>query len=98
MENVVERAVIFAEDEQIGVQHLPFATADMKDDVGEELKDAVGEFERQHVLASLRRHDYDKVETARHLGIGVSSLYRKLEEMNIPKSAQDADATEGRPV
>jgi two-component system response regulator PilR (NtrC family) len=98
LENVVERAVIFAEGEQVGVQHLPFATADMKDDVGEELKDAVREFERQHVLASLRRHDYDKVETARHLGIGVSSLYRKLEEMNIPKSAQDAEATEGRPV
>ena len=44
------------------------------------------QFERQHILYSLRRHDYDKAETARSLNIGISSLYRKLEELNIPKS------------
>jgi DNA-binding NtrC family response regulator len=86
LENVIERAVIFSEDRQIGVEDMPFATEGMSDDVGEELKDALEQFERQHILYSLRRHNYDKVETAKSLGIGVSSLYRKLEELQIPKN------------
>jgi DNA-binding NtrC family response regulator len=60
----------------------------MTDDVGEDLKEAVRQFERQHILYSLKRHDYDKTETAKHLGIGLSSLYRKLEELKIPKDLE----------
>jgi two-component system response regulator PilR (NtrC family) len=86
LENVIERAVIFAEGRQIAVEDMPFATEGITDECGEELKDALRQFERQHILASLRRHSYDKAETARHLGIGVSSLYRKLDELNIPKN------------
>jgi DNA-binding NtrC family response regulator len=86
LENVIERAVIFAEDRQISVEDLPFNTAGISDEVSEDLKEALHQFERQHILFSLRRHDYDKAETARQLGIGVSSLYRKLDELDIPKS------------
>jgi len=85
LENVIERAVIFAEDRQVGVEDLPFATHGINDDISEDLKDALRQFERQHILYSLKRHNYDKVETAKFLGIGVSSLYRKLEEFGIPK-------------
>jgi two-component system response regulator PilR (NtrC family) len=86
LENVIERAVIFAEGREIAVEDLPFTVEGLSDEVGEDLKDALQQFERQHILYSLRRHNYDKNETAKHLGIGVSSLYRKLEELNIPKS------------
>jgi transcriptional regulator with PAS, ATPase and Fis domain len=89
LENVIERAVIFAEGRPIGVEDLPFATPGITDDVGEDLKDALRQFERQHILYSLRRHKYDKTETARHLGIGVSSLYRKLEELDIAKTIDE---------
>jgi two-component system response regulator PilR (NtrC family) len=86
LENVIERAVIFAEGREIGVEDMPFSTEGITDDVGEDLKEALAQFERQHILYSLRRHNYDKAETAKHLGIGVSSLYRKLDELNIPKN------------
>ena len=89
LENVIERAVIFAEDRQIGIEDLPFQTGGLTDDVSEDLKEALSQFERQHILYSLRRHGYDKAETARNLGIGISSLYRKLEELNIPKSMSE---------
>jgi two-component system response regulator PilR (NtrC family) len=95
LQNVVERAVIFAEERDIGVQDLPFATAAEETEAGDELKDALRQFERQHIVSCLRRHGYDKTETARHLGIGISSLYRKLDELEIPKNLQEADA--GRP-
>jgi len=90
LENVIERAMIFAEDRNIGVEDLPFETAGISDDVSEDLKEALAQFERQHILYSLRRHGYDKAETARSLNIGISSLYRKLEELNIPKSMTEA--------
>jgi len=92
LENVIERAVIFAEDRQIQVDDLPFKTEGITDDVSEDLKEALSQFERQHILYSLRRHAYDKAETAKHLGIGVSSLYRKLDELNIPKSLGECTA------
>jgi DNA-binding NtrC family response regulator len=86
LENVIERAVIFSEGRQIGVDDLPFATDGLTDEVSEDLKEALQQFERQHILFSLRRHDYDKTATAQSLNIGISSLYRKLDELNIPKS------------
>jgi DNA-binding NtrC family response regulator len=86
LENVIERAVIFAEGREISIEDLPFAVEGIADDTGEDLKEALAQFERQHILYSLRRHNYDKTETARHLGIGVWSLYRKLDELGIPKS------------
>ncbi|HTW95600.1 MAG TPA: sigma-54 dependent transcriptional regulator [Tepidisphaeraceae bacterium] len=85
LENVIERAVIFTEDREIGVEDLPFSVEGIADDVGEDLKTAMEHFERQHILYSLRRHHYDKAETARSLGIGVSSLYRKMDELKIDK-------------
>ena len=86
LENVIERAVIFAEGREIGVEDLPFAAEGVTDDAGEDLKEALEQFERQHILYSLRRHNYDKNETAKQLGIGVSSLYRKMDELKIPKN------------
>lgn len=86
LENVIERAVIFAEGGSIGVDDLPFSAPGVSDDAGEDLKEALRQFERQHIIYSLRRHNYDKNETARQLGIGVSSLYRKLDELEIPKN------------
>jgi two-component system response regulator PilR (NtrC family) len=86
LENVIERAVIFSEDREIGVEDLPFTVEGVTNDSGEDLKEALQQFERQHILYSLRRHNYDKSETAKQLGIGVSSLYRKMDELNIAKN------------
>ncbi|MGA2233445.1 MAG: sigma-54 dependent transcriptional regulator [Tepidisphaeraceae bacterium] len=91
LENVIERAVIFADGAEIGVQNLPFAAEGLTDDVDEDLKIAMEHFERQHILYSLRRHHFDKSETARSLGIGVSSLYRKLDALKIDKNEADGE-------
>jgi len=97
LENVIERAVIFAEGRQIGVEDMPFAVEGINDDASEDLKEAVSQFERQHILYSLRRHNYDKAETAKFLGIGVSSLYRKLDEFAIPKDGGEKPAAAAAP-
>jgi DNA-binding NtrC family response regulator len=91
LENVIERAVIFAEGRDIELTDLPFQSSQDDADTGEDLKQAVTRFERQHIIYSLRRHKYDKAATAKCLGIGVSSLYRKLEELRIPKDLQEQE-------
>ncbi len=91
LENVMERAVIFADDRPISVQDLPFAQEGASDEVSEDLKEALRDFERQHIISSLRRHNYDKVQVAKSLGIGVSSLYRKLDELGISKNLEEED-------
>ncbi|MHC4419184.1 MAG: sigma-54-dependent transcriptional regulator [Planctomycetota bacterium] len=92
LENVIERACIFADGRQVGTEDLPFAAGLAEEDVGEDLKAAMSHFERQHILYSLRRHNYDKAETARVLGIGISSLYRKLDDLEIPKNLGETDS------
>jgi DNA-binding NtrC family response regulator len=47
------------------------------------------QFERQHIIYTLRHYNFDKAEAAKNLGIGLSSLYRKLEELGVPKSEQE---------
>ncbi len=91
LENVIERAVIFAEGRDIDAADLPFAADAHATDNSEDLKDALAQFERQHIIYSLRRHNYDKGETAKHLGIGVSSLYRKMDELSIAKEQTEVD-------
>ncbi len=97
LENVIERAVIFAEGREIELQDLPFQTDQSDTDTGEDLKHAITQFERQHIIYSLRRHNYDKTETAQHLGIGISSLYRKLDEMQIPKDPPEKEGDASQP-
>ncbi len=41
------------------------------------------EYERQHIQRVLEKCDDDKREAARRLGLGLSSLYRKLEDFGV---------------
>jgi len=86
LENVIERAVIFSTGTIIGNENL---SDYIKSKIGNNefpvpLKDAVKNFERTHILNVIRNNNFDKEESARALEIGLSSLYRKMEELNIP--------------
>ncbi|MHC4251171.1 MAG: sigma-54-dependent transcriptional regulator [Planctomycetota bacterium] len=79
--NTIERAMIFCDDDFIGVEHLPPAirgaspaTTDWPDD----LRQATSQFEREHVSRVIESCDGNKRKAAKVLGIGVTSLYRKL--------------------
>ncbi|MBU1318271.1 MAG: sigma-54 dependent transcriptional regulator [candidate division Zixibacteria bacterium] len=85
LRNVVERAVVMCNDEEIQLQNLP---DDITLNVPEqnrttEYKTAVKSFEKDLILKTLTHCDNDKRLAAKILGIGLSSLYRKLEEFGI---------------
>ncbi len=50
---------------------------------GRPLRDILQDCERRCLQEALRIHDGDKIEAARELGIGLSSLYRKMKELGI---------------
>jgi DNA-binding NtrC family response regulator len=89
LENVIERAIIFAEGPVITKNELPGLFEQRPDavysfDSRKSMKEAVDEFERQYITHVLRQNQYNKEATAKALKISLSSLYRKIEELSIP--------------
>ena len=92
LENIIERAVIFAEGNLVTKNELPGLFEQRQDslytfDARRSMKEAVDEFERQYIGQVLRANQFNKEATARALKISLSSLYRKIEELNIPSQA-----------
>jgi DNA-binding NtrC family response regulator len=87
LENIIERAMIFAEGDFITLTDLPESVnalrIDAQPSLQSTLKLATKEFERMFIQQSLLTNGYDKEKTAAQLEISVSSLYRKIEELNI---------------
>ncbi|HXG61723.1 MAG TPA: sigma-54 dependent transcriptional regulator [Planctomycetota bacterium] len=81
LSNVVERAVIFASGEEIVPADLPepIRGAVPRDpELPVDLRQATRAFERAHILRVIEQCGGNKRKAARLLGLGTTSLYRKL--------------------
>ena len=86
LDNVLERAMILGGGEWISVADLPrgeASSAPPRAPTGENLKEAVRAYERSHIENVLNMMDGDKRAAAELLGLSLSSLYRKLEELDV---------------
>jgi len=80
LENVLERAMVLGSGPELQLQHLALEPASpVAPPVGLGLREAVRQFELQHVKDVLSRAGFDKREAARILEISLASLYRKLD-------------------
>jgi DNA-binding NtrC family response regulator len=81
LENAVERGVILCRSSSITAQDLSLGIPrpDAATDQGITLK----ELERRHTLSALERHGGNQAETARELGIGRNTLWRRLKEYGL---------------
>ena len=93
LENVIERAVLFADDSPIEPQDLAFVSksAPSVSAPRDDLKSAIRAYEKQHILQVLRQHDFDKNAAAQAMNIGLSSLYRKIDELGISRAEESSD-------
>jgi DNA-binding NtrC family response regulator len=84
LDNAVQRAAILGEGPLIGPGDLPsdLAVNEMDPALVDDLNEATRRFERIHLERVLKRIG-DKKEAAALLGMGLSSLYRKIAELKI---------------
>ena len=87
LENIIERAVIFCKSDLITIQELPVSFKPKADDFdfsfNGSLDESVRKFERDYILRALESNDNNKEKTADSLKVGLSTLYRKLKELDI---------------
>lgn len=84
LRNVIERSIILSSDSRLVLSDLPY---EIQVANGVALSDMeLAHIERQHILKILAYTGGNKTETARLLKIGLTTLYRKLEEYRITVS------------
>lgn len=90
LDNALQRACILGDGPLLGPADLPPDLVPVEGDPAlvDDLGEAVRRFERQH-LERILRQTPDKREAARRLGMGLSSLYRKIAELGIQLNASD---------
>ncbi|MEJ0083291.1 MAG: helix-turn-helix domain-containing protein [Puia sp.] len=84
MKNIIERSLIVSNGGELTTADLPmeFSTNDIKNNNLSAFD--LASVEKLHIQRVLNHTRNNKSETARLLNIGLSTLYRKMEEYNIP--------------
>jgi DNA-binding NtrC family response regulator len=84
LDNALQRAVIMGDGPLVTPADLPPDLAPRADDPSavDDLTQAIERFEKIHI-GRLLRQTADKREAAKRLGIGLSSLYRKIEQYGM---------------
>lgn len=91
LENVIERAVIFCKEDFITQKDLPsgIVSSNMSIDDGaasKSLVESVQIYEKGIILDALQKFNFNKDKTAEFLQLGLSTLYRKMKELNIKET------------
>jgi DNA-binding NtrC family response regulator len=84
LDNAIERAVMMCDGTQLRPNDLPadLRGTDQPLPDTDDLRSALRHYERLHILRVLNQWP-DKREAAKRLKLGLSSLYRKIEELGI---------------
>ncbi len=80
LRNVIERAVILA-DKEVMPEDLPYEIQSNTQTSSSDL--SLSGVEKNHIQKVLRYTNNNKTKAAEYLGIGLTTLYRKLEEYNL---------------
>lgn len=79
LKNVIERAVILTDSEELSADDLPFNEQGVYTGIPYEM----AEIEKRHIQWMLHHTKGNKTEAARLMKIGLTTLYRKMEEFGI---------------
>jgi DNA-binding NtrC family response regulator len=86
LDNAIEHAMIVGDGEWITPADLPrnvHRETAPEPSAGDDLRDALKAYERMHIETVLKRTQGDKRAAADRLGLSLSSLYRKIDELGI---------------
>ncbi|TAH07566.1 MAG: sigma-54-dependent Fis family transcriptional regulator, partial [Sphingobacteriia bacterium] len=82
LKNVLERACIMSDGSNILPEHLPYNIQQQQPNLGNEL--SLSSVEKKHIQKVLQHTKGNKTKAAELMGIGLTTLYRKLEEYQLP--------------
>jgi len=84
LKNTIERAVILEDTDQLTLSSLPFELQSLTEDQqGGSSPFSLAGMEKLHIQKVLHRTKGNKTKAAELLGIGLTTLYRKMEEYKI---------------
>jgi two-component system, NtrC family, response regulator HydG len=92
LENTIERVVATCDGDWITDEDLPLelqvADVDRHDDGGSLLDRALSTFERNFIVRALERNNWNVSQTARYLGVPLSTLKFKIDRLEIREIAR----------
>lgn len=91
LENIIERAMIFADSETIGINDLDLRSGLQKNDVQKAVPDSdvltLRDAERNAIIRALQRWEGNRTRAAEELGISRRTLISKIQEYGIGKES-----------
>jgi PAS domain S-box-containing protein len=98
LENTIERAFILCHDGPIRIAHLPgeLTAHSSSTTAGSDVRSAHDLLDAQAIRSALKRNQYNRMATARELGIHKTTLYRKMKRLGITPPAQDGRSSRSR--
>ncbi|NIM19530.1 MAG: response regulator [Candidatus Latescibacteria bacterium] len=92
LENVIERAVILAESQEIGVEEIPDKLR-QREQSGQHLimdkaQVTLEELEKEYLIKVLNDSNWQKKKASAILGINASTLYRKIQRYGLEKERE----------
>lgn len=83
LKNVIERAMILSDTPELGPESLPFEFREPTPTSPRLSVFELASVEKQHILQVLNYTHGNKVEAARLLDVGLTTIYRKIEEYGL---------------
>jgi DNA-binding NtrC family response regulator len=101
LENVVQRAVVLAEDAMVEIWHLPAMLCNgfRQQRLTHSYDDEVRYFKRRLIVRTLHECGGNKAETARTLGLARGYLHRLINQLQIQREDEGFEANaDGLPL
>lgn len=89
LENIIEHAFVMCSGGMIGTDHLPeYMQPETELTQGSE-RQLVDQYEKEVILTALRKNQWNRLQTAKALGIHKTTLFRKIHKLGIVLPEQD---------
>jgi PAS domain S-box-containing protein len=95
LENIVEHAFVLCPGGMITVGHLPGELRMRRSPTRSGTVSLVAQYEKELILNALERNRWNRLQTARELGIHKSTLFRKIRRLGIDLPGRDGRSSEG---
>jgi transcriptional regulator with PAS, ATPase and Fis domain len=94
LKNIIEHGFVLCRESMIKLEHLPEWLQHSTIPAGE--TSSLKEIEKQYILSVLKKNNWNRLATARQLGIHKTTLFRRIHKLGIPLPDKDGRSTTSR--